>query len=598
MSNNINNRNKKNTQKQAQNKDIRKTINKLMKVMGPYIPFMILSLIASLITVIMQLYAPIVSGQAIDYIIGKGNVNIHRISELLVRFVIVICISILFQWIMGMINNSIVYKVVRDLRVRIYDHINKLPISYVDSHEYGDIVARTLNDVDQLSDGLLMGFSQLFTGVITIVGTICFMLKISIPVALVVILLTPLSLLVAGFITKKTYNMFTRQSEKRSEMTSLVNEMVGNEKLVQAFSYESRAEERFNQLGDELADAEFKATFFSSLTNPSTRLINNIVYAGVAIVGSFIVIAGKLTVGQLTCFLSYATQFAKPFNEISGVMTELTAALASAKRVFDLLGEEPEPFDGEYEDLLEIDGEVILDNISFSYDKTKKLIQNLSLDVEQGQTVAIVGPTGSGKSTLINLLMRFYDIDKGYIYIDKQDVMELTRKSVRQNFGMVLQETWLKSGTIRENIAYGYPDATDEEIKAAAKMSHADRFIRRLPKGYDTVIGEDGGLLSGGQKQLLCITRVMLRLPPMLILDEATSSIDTRTEQRIQRSFDKMMKGRTSFIVAHRLSTIRGADVILVMKDGAVIEQGNHEQLIAKRGFYYNLYNSQFAKRG
>ncbi len=595
---NINKNNKSQNKTQNQNKDIKNTISKLMKVLGPYIPFMILSLIASLITVIMQLYAPIVSGQAIDYIIGKGNVNIHRISELLVRFVIVICVSILFQWIMGMINNSIVYKVVRDLRVRIYDHINKLPISYVDSHEYGDVVARTLNDVDQLSDGLLMGFSQLFTGVITIVGTICFMLKISIPVALVVILLTPLSLLVAGFITKKTYNMFTKQSEKRSEMTSLVNEMVGNEKLVQAFSYESRAEERFNQLGDELADAEFKATFFSSLTNPSTRLINNIVYAGVAIVGSFIVISGKLTVGQLTCFLSYATQFAKPFNEISGVMTELTAALASAKRVFDLLSEEPEPYDGEYEDLLEIDGEVVLDNISFSYDKTKKLIQNLSLDVKQGQTVAIVGPTGSGKSTLINLLMRFYDIDKGYIYIDKQDVMELTRKSVRQNFGMVLQETWLKSGTIRENIAYGYPDATDEEIKAAAKMSHADRFIRRLPEGYDTVIGEDGGLLSGGQKQLLCITRVMLRLPPMLILDEATSSIDTRTEQRIQRSFDKMMKGRTSFIVAHRLSTIRGADIILVMKDGAVIEQGNHEQLIAKRGFYYNLYNSQFAKRG
>lgn len=594
----INKNNKSQNKTQNQNKDIKNTISKLMKVLGPYIPFMILSLIASLITVIMQLYAPIVSGQAIDYIIGKGNVNIHRISELLVRFVIVICVSILFQWIMGMINNSIVYKVVRDLRVRIYDHINKLPISYVDSHEYGDVVARTLNDVDQLSDGLLMGFSQLFTGVITIVGTICFMLKISIPVALVVILLTPLSLLVAGFITKKTYNMFTKQSEKRSEMTSLVNEMVGNEKLVQAFSYESRAEERFNQLGDELADAEFKATFFSSLTNPSTRLINNIVYAGVAIVGSFIVISGKLTVGQLTCFLSYATQFAKPFNEISGVMTELTAALASAKRVFDLLSEEPEPYDGEYEDLLEIDGEVVLDNISFSYDKTKKLIQNLSLDVKQGQTVAIVGPTGSGKSTLINLLMRFYDIDKGYIYIDKQDVMELTRKSVRQNFGMVLQETWLKSGTIRENIAYGYPDATDEEIKAAAKMSHADRFIRRLPEGYDTVIGEDGGLLSGGQKQLLCITRVMLRLPPMLILDEATSSIDTRTEQRIQRSFDKMMKGRTSFIVAHRLSTIRGADIILVMKDGAVIEQGNHEQLIAKRGFYYNLYNSQFAKRG
>ena len=571
-------------------------IQKLLRFLKPYIPFMILSLIASVVTVVMQLYAPIISGRAIDCIVEKGKVNIPEVTRLLTTFVIVIVVSILFQWIMSMINNAIVYRVVRDFREKIYEHINKLPIAYIDSHEYGDTVSRTLSDVDQLSDGLLMGFSQLFTGVITIVGTICFMLKTSVPVALVVIVLTPLSLLVAGFITRKTYKMFTRQSEKRAEMTGLVNEMVGNEKVVQAFSYEERAQKRFEDINEELTDAEFKATFFSSLTNPSTRLINNLVYAGVAIVGAFIVLSGGLTVGQLTCFLSYATQYAKPFNEISGVMTELTAALASAARVFELLEEEPEPSDAEYDDLIDIDGEVSLEGVSFSYTKDRKLIEDLSLSVKNGQKVAIVGPTGSGKSTLINLLMRFYDVDKGNIYIDNQDISEITRSSVRTNFGMVLQETWLKSGTIRENIAYGYPDATDEEIKEAARVSHADRFIRRLPDGYDTVLSEDGGNLSAGQKQLLCITRVMLRLPPMLILDEATSSIDTRTEQRIQRAFDKMMKGRTSFVVAHRLSTIKESDIILVMKDGAVIEKGSHQELLNLRGFYYELYNSQFAK--
>ena len=571
-------------------------IQKLLRFLKPYIPFMILSLLASVVTVVMQLYAPIISGRAIDCIVEKGKVNIPEVTRLLTTFVIVIVISILFQWIMSMINNAIVYRVVRDFREKIYEHINKLPIAYIDSHEYGDTVSRTLSDVDQLSDGLLMGFSQLFTGVITIVGTICFMLKTSVPVALVVIVLTPLSLLVAGFITRKTYKMFTRQSEKRAEMTGLVNEMVGNEKVVQAFSYEDRAQKRFEDINEELTDAEFKATFFSSLTNPSTRLINNLVYAGVAIVGAFIVLSGGLTVGQLTCFLSYATQYAKPFNEISGVMTELTAALASATRVFELLEEEPEPSDAEYDDLIDIDGEVSLEDVSFSYTKDRKLIEDLSLSVKNGQKVAIVGPTGSGKSTLINLLMRFYDVNKGNIYIDNQDISEITRSSVRTNFGMVLQETWLKSGTIRENIAYGYPDATDEEIKEAARVSHADRFIRRLPDGYDTVLSEDGGNLSAGQKQLLCITRVMLRLPPMLILDEATSSIDTRTEQRIQRAFDKMMKGRTSFVVAHRLSTIKESDIILVMKDGAVIEKGSHQELLNLRGFYYELYNSQFAK--
>ncbi|MCR5633324.1 MAG: ABC transporter ATP-binding protein/permease [Eubacterium sp.] len=571
-------------------------IQKLLRFLKPYIPFMILSLLASVVTVVMQLYAPIISGRAIDCIVEKGKVNIPEVTRLLTTFVIVIVVSILFQWIMSMINNAIVYRVVRDFREKIYEHINKLPIAYIDSHEYGDTVSRTLSDVDQLSDGLLMGFSQLFTGVITIIGTICFMLKTSVPVALVVIVLTPLSLLVAGFITRKTYKMFTRQSEKRAEMTGLVNEMVGNEKVVQAFSYEDRAQKRFEDINEELTDAEFKATFFSSLTNPSTRLINNLVYAGVAIVGAFIVLSGGLTVGQLTCFLSYATQYAKPFNEISGVMTELTAALASAARVFELLDEEPEPSDAEYDDLIDIDGEVSLEDVSFSYTKDRKLIEDLSLSVKNGQKVAIVGPTGSGKSTLINLLMRFYDVNKGNIYIDNQDISEITRSSVRTNFGMVLQETWLKSGTIRENIAYGYPDATDEEIKEAARVSHADRFIRRLPDGYDTVLSEDGGNLSAGQKQLLCITRVMLRLPPMLILDEATSSIDTRTEQRIQRAFDKMMKGRTSFVVAHRLSTIKESDIILVMRDGAVIEKGSHQELLNLRGFYYELYNSQFAK--
>ena len=569
-------------------------MKKLMNFLKPYIPFMILSLVASAVAVVMQLYAPIISGRAIDLIAGKGNVNISKLTEYLTRFFIVILISIIFQWIMSMINNAVVYRVVRDFRNAIYAHINKLPIAYVDSHEYGDTVSRTLSDVDQLSDGLLMCFSQLFTGIITIIGTICFMLKKSIPVALVVIVLTPLSLLIAGFITKKTYNMFMRQSEVRADVTGLVNEMVGNERVVQAFNYEATACQRFEDKIDTLTDAEFKATFFSSLTNPSTRLINNLVYAGVAIVGALLAISFRLSVGQLTCFLSYATQYAKPFNEISGVMTELTAALASAGRVIDLLEEEPEPDESDKDELIDISGKVKLDNVSFSYTKDKKLIENLSLDVKEGQKVAIVGPTGSGKSTLINLLMRFYDVDKGSISIDDQDINEVTRVSVRQQIGMVLQETWLKSGTIRENIAYGYPEATDEEIEKAAKLTHADRFIKRLPDGYNTYLSEDGGSLSAGQKQLLCITRVVLGIPPLLILDEATSSIDTRTEHRIQRSFDKMMKGRTSFVVAHRLSTIRESDIILVMKDGAVIEKGSHEELLARKGFYHELYNSQF----
>jgi len=572
-----------------------KDVSKLLKVLKPYIPFMILSLLVSLVAVGLQFYSPIISGDAIDCIIGKGNVLSINLVNLLKKFVIVILLSIIFQWIMNMINNAVVYRVVKDLRTRIYNHINHLPVSYVDSHEYGDIISRTLNDVDRLSDGLLLGFSQLFTGIVTILGTIFFMLKTSVIVAIVVIILTPLSLLVAGFITKKTYNLFKVQSEKRADMTSLINEMIGNEKTVQALFYEDRAQVRFEEVNDSLADSEFKATFFSSLTNPSTRLINNFVYAGVAIVGAIIVISGGITVGQLTCLLAYATQFAKPFNEISGVMTEFSAALASVSKVFDLLEEKPESDDTDLEELVDINGEITLKDISFSYDKSKKLIEHLNLNVKPGQKVAIVGPTGSGKSTLINLLMRFYDVDKGSILIDNQDIYEATRKSVRHEYGMVLQETWLKSGTVRENIAYGYPDATDEEIEAAARLTHADRFINKLPEGYDTVLSEAGGSLSAGQKQLLCITRVMLKLPPMLILDEATSSIDTRTEQRVQRSFDRMMRGRTSFVVAHRLSTIREADIILVMNDGDVIEQGSHSELIRRRGFYYNLYNSQFA---
>ncbi len=572
-----------------------KDVSKLLKILKPYIPFMILSLLAALVAVGLQLYSPIVSGQAIDCVIGKGNVLSINLIKLLKKFIIIILLSIVFQWVVGMINNAVIYRVVRDLRTRIYKHINRLPVSYVDSHEYGDIISRTLNDVDRLSDGLLLGFSQLLTGIVTIIGTLFFMFRTSVVVAIVVVVLTPLSLLVAGFITKKTYNLFKVQSDKKADMTSLVNEMIGSEKTVQALSYETRAQKRFEAVNDELAESEFKATFFSSLTNPSTRLINNFVYAGVAIVGAIIVISGGITVGQLTCLLAYATQFAKPINEISGVMTEFSAALASVSKVFDLLEYEPESDDSQLEELVEIDGEIKLKDVSFSYDKSKKLIEHLSLNVKPGQKVAIVGPTGSGKSTLINLLMRFYDVDKRSILIDNQDIYEVTRRSLSHEFGMVLQETWLKSGTVRENIAYGYPDATDEEIEAAAKLTHADRFINKLPKGYDTVLSEAGGSLSAGQKQLLCITRVMLRLPPMLILDEATSSIDTRTEQRVQRSFDKMMRGRTSFIVAHRLSTIREADVILVMNDGDVIEQGSHAELIRRRGFYYNLYNSQFA---
>ncbi len=572
---------------------MRSNFKNLKQLLKPHKWLLCLSLLASVATVALQLYVPILSGQAVDYIIGKGQVKLDTVVGIVIKIIIVVIGAAFFQWLMGIINNKVVYNVVRTLRSDIYRHIDTLPVSYVDSNEYGSVVSRVLNDVDQMADGLLMGFTQLFTGVITIIGTLFFMMRTNFLVAIVVIVLTPLSLLISGFISKKTYNMFQKQSEKRAEMTGLINEMVGNEKVVQAFSYEDEAEARFDAINEELVDAEFRATFFSSLTNPSTRLINNMVYAGVGIVGAIGAVRGIITVGQLTCLLGYATQFAKPFNEISGVMTELTSALASCSRVFELLDEEPET-DGSFE-LSDVSGGVNFDDVCFSYTADKKLIEHLKLDVKPGQRIAIVGPTGSGKSTLINLLMRFYDIDSGCISMDGKDINTLTKESIRSHYGMVLQETWLKSGTIRENIAYGYPEATDEEIENAAKLTHADRFIKRLPDGYDTFLSEDGGNLSAGQKQLLCITRVMLKLPPMLILDEATSSIDTRTEQRIQRAFGKMMKDRTSFVVAHRLSTIKESDVILVMKDGAVIEQGTHDELLEMKGFYYELFNSQFS---
>ena len=570
------------------------TFKRILKLIKPYMSFVVLSFTFSFATVIFQLVAPILAGNAIDLIIDKGNVDLSGVKVILIKLAFVIAVVMFTQWLVGVLNNKIIYRIVEDLRLKIYKHVEKLPISYIDSHEYGDIVSRVLSDVDQLADGLLMGFTQLFTGVITIVGTLIFMFRVNVLVALVVVVLTPVSLLVAGFITKKTYNMFKTQAQERAKMSSLINEMVGNEKTVQAFSYEDRAADRFDEINEELVNAEFKATFFSSLTNPSTRLVNNIVYAGVGLVGALGVVRGMLSVGNLTVFLSYATQFAKPFNEISGVMTELSSAIASASRVFELLDTPALSLDVDKKELENVSGEVEIDEVSFSYVPDKKLIEGLSLKVEPGKRVAIVGPTGSGKSTIINLLMRFYDVDKGTITVDGNDIREVTRGSLRRNYGMVLQETWLKSGTIRENIAYGCPDATDEQIQEAARLTHADRFIRRLPDGYDTYISEEGGNLSAGQKQLLCITRVMLNLPPMLILDEATSSIDTRTEQRIQRSFNKMMQGRTTFVVAHRLSTIKESDVILVMKDGAVIEQGSHDELLVAGGFYHDLYQSQY----
>ena len=556
----------------------------------------ILSFVCAMITVASTLYAPILTGDAIDLIVGKGLVDFDGIKDIIYTFLMVTVVTVLSQWFMNIINNHITYSVVRDIRIEVFNHMEELPLSYIDSHKHGDIVSRIVSDIDQFADGLLMGFTQLFTGIVTILATLGFMIAVNVPIALVVIVLTPLSLFVASFIAKRTYHLFHRQSETRGDITSLVDEMIGQQKIVQAFGYEDDALDRFEEINDRLEKDSMSATFYSSLVNPCTRFVNNLVYAAVGIIGAVSVISTGFTVGQLTCFLSYANQYTKPFNEISNVITELQNAMACAGRVFELLDETPQVPEKEHAHVLtDTKGAIEIKDVNFSYVKDKTLITNLNLSVMPGMRVAIVGPTGCGKSTLINLLMRFYDVDTGSISVDGTDIRDMTRDSLRENYGMVLQETWLKSGTIRENIAYGKPDATDAEIIQAAKLAHSDSFIRRLPQGYDTVIAEDGGNLSQGQKQLLCITRVMLLLPPMLILDEATSSIDTRTEIRIQKAFNRLMQGRTSFIVAHRLSTIREADVILVMKDGNIIEKGNHDQLMAQNGFYTNLYNSQFA---
>ena len=572
------------------------TVVRVLALIKPYLWLLLLSLLFAVITVVTTLYAPVLTGQAIDHVVSEGNVDFKAITPILFRFLVVVGIMAASSWIMNLCNNRIAFHVVRDLRTKVYAHVQNLPLSYLDTHPNGDTLSRIVTDIDQLSDGLLMGFSQLFTGVVTIGATLGFMLSIHVGIALLVVVLTPVSLFVAAFIAKRTYSLFQAQSKVRAEMTSLVGELVGNQKVVTAFNYEEKAEERFGEVNHRLQKVGLKAVFFSSLTNPCTRFVNGLVYTGVGVFGGFVALtAGPavLSVGQLSCFLSYANQYTKPFNEISSVITELQNALASAKRVFDLLDEpEQQPDKEDAIKLTEAEGTVELSHVAFSYVPEVPLLKDVTLSVKPGQRVAIVGPTGCGKTTLINLLMRFYDVNRGTIAVDGTDIRDMTRTSLRENFGMVLQETWLKAGTIAENIAYGRPDATMEEIEAAAKASHAHNFIRRLKDGYQTVIAEDGGNLSQGQKQLLCITRVMLCLPPMLILDEATSSIDTRMEVRIQRAFHKMMKGRTSFIVAHRLSTIREADVILVMKDGDIIEQGTHEELLAQGGFYRNLYYS------
>ena len=574
------------------------TIKRVLRYLGKYRIFLILSLVMALVTVAGQLYIPILQGNAIDNIIGEGNVDFAAVMKIIITILVTMGIVALFQWIMNICNNKITYSIVHDIRRDAFNKLQRLPVRYADSHPTGEIVSKVIADVDQFADGLLMGFTQFFTGVMTILGTLIFMIAINWKITLVVVLVTPLSFFVASFVAKKTYRMFSLQSETRGEQTGFIDEMIGNEKVVQAYGHEDEALEKFDDINLRLQKWSLKATFFSSITNPATRFVNNVVYALVALSGAVSVVKNPLafTVGRLSMFLSYANQYTKPFNEISGVVTELQNALACADRVLDLI--EEEPLSPDADDVLVVnegEGHIRLEHVAFSYDKEKELIKDFNLDVKPGERVAIVGPTGCGKTSMINLLMRFYDVDSGSIKVEGKDIRDVTRKSLRSNYGMVLQETWLKSGTIKENIVTGRPDATDEEIIAAAKAAHAHGFIKRLPNGYDTVIGEDGGNLSQGQKQLLCIARVMLCLPPMLILDEATSSIDTRTEMKIQEAFAKMMNGRTSFIVAHRLSTIQSADIILVMKDGNVIEQGNHEELLAKGGFYSKLYYSQFS---
>ncbi len=576
--------------------DQKKTLVKVMKYIKKYRMLVVLSLIFAAVTVVTTLYLPILTGNAVDLMVKKGKVDFVGLKPIVRTMLIVLVITGVAQWIMNICNNYITYHVVQDIRKDAMDRIQIVPLKYLDGHAAGDIVSRVIADADQFADGLLMGFTQAFTGVMTIIGTLGFMLWINGWITLVVILVTPLSFFVAGFIAKKSYSMFQLQSKARGEQTALIDEMIGNQRVVQAYGHEKRSLEQFDEINGRLEKYSLKATFFSSITNPATRFVNNLVYAGVGIVGAFFAIHGMLSVGRLSSFLSYANQYTKPFNEISGVITELQNAIACAARVFELMEAEPqEPDSPDAIELTQVKGAVELKNVSFSYVPEQKLIRDFNLSVKPGQRVAIVGPTGCGKTTVINLLMRFYDVNKGVIAVDGTDIRNMTRASLRSSIGMVLQETWLKDGTIRDNIIMGKPDATEEEIIAAAKATHAHSFIKRLPQGYDTVVREDGDNLSQGQKQLLCITRVMLCQPPMLILDEATSSIDTRTEIRIQRAFEKLMKGRTSFIVAHRLSTIKNADIILVMKDGNIIEQGNHESLLAQNGFYANLYNSQFA---
>ena len=574
-----------------------KVLKKVLSYIRKYRLFVVLSLLFAAGSVALTLYVPILTGRAVDLIVAPGKVDFAGILKILLRIGIVVLFTALMQWLMGVCNNKITYGVVRDIRMQAFEKIEILPLKYVDGHSTGDIVSRVIADADQFADGLLMGFTQLFTGIITILGTLGFMLSLNVRITLVVVVITPVSLFVAKFIATKTFSMFQLQSETRGEQTALIDEMVGNQRVVKAYSKEQDILERFDEVNERLSIHSLKAIFYSSITNPATRFINSLVYAGVGVFGAVAAVKGMISVGQLSSFLSYANQYTKPFNEISGVITELQNALACAARVFELIEEEPQiPESKDAFVLKDTDGSVNLKDVSFSYVPQKKLIEDFNLSVKPGQRVAIVGPTGCGKTTVINLLMRFYDVDKGAICVSGVDIRDMTRKSLRTNYGMVLQETWLKTGTIRENITMGKPDATEEEIIAAAKAAHAHSFIKRLPKGYDTVITEDGGNLSAGQKQLLCITRVMLCLPPMLILDEATSSIDTRTELKIQEAFARMMKGRTSFIVAHRLSTIQEADIILVMKDGNIIEQGNHESLLEAGGFYANLYNSQFSR--
>ena len=573
------------------------TLKKVFSYIGKYKYFLILSMFFAAVTVGLTLYAPILVGKAIDCIIGKGNVDFVNMKSILIKVAIIVASTALIQWLMNVCNNKITYNVSRDLRKKAFEKIEILPFSYIDTHSKGDIVSRVITDVDQLSDGLLMGFTQFFTGVITIIGTLAFMLSVNVFITIVVVVVTPLSFFIARFIAKKTFNMFSLQSKTRGEQTSFIDEMISNQKVAEAYSMNEENKARFDKINDDLAKYSLKATFFSSITNPATRFVNSIVYAAVALFGAIMAVKGNITVGILSCFLSYANQYTKPFNEISSVVTELQNAIACAARVFELIEEAPElPDKADATELENVKGSVEINNLYFSYNPDRELLKNVNINVEPGKTVAIVGPTGCGKTTLINLLMRFYDPNSGAISVDEVNTQDVTRQSLRQNFGMVLQDTWLKSGTIADNIRLGKTDATDDEIIEAAKKAHAHSFIKRLPNGYKTKIGEDGGSLSQGQKQLLCITRLMLCPPPMLILDEATSSIDTRTEIKIQKAFNTLMKNRTTFIVAHRLSTIQNADLILVMNDGNIIEQGTHVSLYAQKGFYYNLYNSQFSK--